>query len=128
MPPKILTCLAKKMEKELNSDKSLQIIRALANGVNPYTGEAYPADSPYQQAETIRALFAAIQALERTKKADDRRHQLPGNAGKAWADDEELRLITAFETGKTIKQLAEEHQRTEGSIRSRLIKHGKIQF
>ena len=116
------------MEKELNSDKSLEIIRALANGVNPYTGEEYPADSPYQQAETIRALFAAIQALERTKKADDRQHQLPVNAGKSWTDEEDLRLITAFETGKTIKQLAEEHQRTEGSIRSRLIKHGKIQF
>ena len=112
----------------MNTDKSLEIIRALANGVDPHTGEEYPADSPYQNPQTIRALFMATQALERTKKADDRQRRLPGNAGKGWADEEDNRLITAFDSGKTTKQLAEEHQRTEGSIRSRLIKHGKIQF
>lgn len=112
----------------MDTHKSLEIIRALADGVDPHTGEKYAVDSPYQHPQTIRALFMAIQALERTKKADDRQRQLPGNAGKAWADEEERRLVTAFESGKTTKQLAEEHQRTEGSIRSRLAKHGKIKL
>jgi hypothetical protein len=112
----------------MNSDKTLEIIRALSNGVDPHTGEEYPADSPYQHPQTIRALFMATQALERIKKTDDRQRRLPGNAGKSWVDEEDQRLVTSFDSGKTTKQLAEEHQRTEGSIRSRLIKHGKIQF
>jgi hypothetical protein len=112
----------------MDTDKSLEIVRALANGVDPHTGEEYAVDSPYQHPQTIRALLTAIQALERTKKSDDRQRRLPGNAGKAWVDEEDRRLVAAFESGKTTKQLAEAHQRTESSIRSRLIKHGKIQL
>ncbi len=111
----------------MDTDKSLEIICALANGVDPNTGEEYAVDSPYQHPRTIRALFMAIQALERAKKADDRQRRLPSNAGKAWVDEEDRRLVAAFDSGKTTKQLAEEYQRTESSIRSRLIKHGKIQ-
>ena len=112
----------------MNIDKALEIICALANGVDPYTGEEFPADSPYQNPQTVRALFMATQALERAKKADDKLRKLPENAGKAWGDEEDHSLIKAFDSGKTTKQLAEEHQRTEGSIRSRLMKHGKISF
>ena len=110
----------------MDTTKSLEIIRALADGVDPHTGEEFSADSPYQHPQTIRALFVATQALERVKKAGDRQQRLPDNAGKAWADEEDHRLVLAFDSGKTVKQLAEEHQRTEGSIRSRLVKHGKI--
>lgn len=112
----------------MDATKSLEIIRLLANGVDPYTGEEYPIDSPYQHPQTIRALFVAIQALERVKKSGDRQRQLPDNAGKAWEDEEDQRLVLAFDSGKSSKQLAEDHQRTEGSIRSRLLKLGKIQF
>ena len=112
----------------MDTDKSLEIIRALANGVDPNTGEEYAVDSPYQHPQTILALFMAIKALERAKKADDRQRRLPSNAGKAWVDEEDRRLVAAFDSGKTTKQLAEEYQRTESSIRSRLIKHGKIQL
>lgn len=112
----------------MDAIKSLEIIRLLANGIDPHTGEEYPVDSPYQHPQTIRALFVAIQALERVKKAGDRQRQLPDNAGKAWEDEEDQRLVSAFDSGKSSKQLAEDHQRTEGSIRSRLLKLGKIQF
>ncbi len=110
----------------MNTDKALEIIRALADGVDPYTGEEYPADSPYQNPQTVRALFMATQALERTKKADDKLRKPPDNAGKSWDDEEDRRLIKAFDSGQTTKQLAEEHQRTEGSIRSRLMKQGRM--
>lgn len=112
----------------MDTDKALEIVCALANGVDPHTGEEYAVDSPYQHPQAIRALFMAIQALERTKKAEDRQRRLPSNTGKAWVDEEDRRLVAAFDSGKTTKQLAEEHQRTEGSIRSRLVKHGKIQL
>ena len=51
----------------MDTDKSLEIIQALANGVDPHTGEEYSADSAYQQAETLQALTIAMQALEHKK-------------------------------------------------------------
>lgn len=111
----------------MDNAESLENIRALANGIDPHTGETFPDDSPYHHPQTIRALYVAMQALERGKKASDRQQKLPENAGKAWLDEEDHRLASAFDTGKPTKQLAEEHQRTEWSIRSRLVKLGKIQ-
>jgi hypothetical protein len=111
----------------MNTEKSLEIIQALANGIDPHTGEVYSADSSYQHPQTVRALFLAIEALERAKKSEERIQRLPGNAGKPLGDEEDQRLVTAFNSGKTCKQLAEEHGRTEASICLRLMKHGKIQ-
>jgi len=112
----------------MDTAESLEIIRALANGVDPHTGEEFSADSPYQHPQTVRALFVAIQELERVKKTSGRKRELPDNAGKPWEDGEDHQLVSAFDSGKTIKQLSEEHKRTKGSIRSRLIKHGKVPF
>jgi hypothetical protein len=110
----------------MDADKSLEIINALTNGVDPHTGEEYSNDSPYQHPQTKEALLTAIQALERTKKAENRQRQLPRNAGKVWEDEEDQRLLIAFDAGSTIWQLAEKHERTEGSISARLAKHGKV--
>lgn len=43
--------------------KVIQIITALADGVNPQTGEVFLDNSPYEHPETIRALFTAISML-----------------------------------------------------------------
>ena len=40
-----------------------QIIDTLSQGIHPVTGEAMPADSPYNAPAVIRALFAVSQAL-----------------------------------------------------------------
>ena len=40
----------------MDEQKALNIVTALANGVNPQTGEVFPGDSPYQSAEIVRAL------------------------------------------------------------------------
>lgn len=44
--------------------KTIQIIHALADGINPQTGEVFPDNSPYKHPETIRALFAALSTLD----------------------------------------------------------------
>jgi len=106
--------------------KALEIIRALADGVDPYTGEVYPANSPYQNPETVRALFTAINALERAQKRQKRKRALPDRAGDSWDDGENSLLIKEFEEGIPINEIASEHKRTEGAIRARLEKLGKI--
>ena len=64
----------------MDASSSIHIIQALANGIDPHTGEIYSADSPYQHPQTVRALFIAMEAMERSKNAEER----PGNAGKPW--------------------------------------------
>lgn len=106
-------------------NKALQIIRTLADGIDPYTGEVYPATSPYQNPETVRALLAAMDALESARKRKERKSLLPNRAGEPWDEDETLRLIKKFEMGVPINQLASEHKRTNGAILSRLAKLGR---
>ena len=106
--------------------RALEIVRALADGTDPYTGEVYPADSPYQNAETVRALFTAIDALEKTERRRKRKRDLPERAGEPWDDEEDSVLIKRFEEDVGVKEIAVEHKRTEGAIRSRLKKLGKV--
>ena len=106
--------------------KALGIIRTLADGIDPYTGEVYFATSPYQNPETVRALFTAINALEIAQKKEKRKRALPDRAGQPWDDEETSRLIKKFEDGVPINELAVEHKRTKGAIVSQLIKLGKV--
>lgn len=107
--------------------RAVEIVSILADGIDPYTGEPLGEGSPYQHADTVRALFLALGALERAERAARRRKELPANAGKPWTEGEEGSLAVGFDAGRTVKQLALEHQRTEGAITSRLVRLGKIQ-
>lgn len=103
--------------------KAIKIVNALAKGVNPRTGAEFSEKSPYRDQRTIRALLMATKVLEQIKKNEDRHL---GNAGTPWKGKEERQLVSAFDAGRKISQLAKEHQRTEGAIRSRLLHLGKV--
>ena len=48
----------------MEEQKALEIVMQLADGVDPKTGSPLPPESPYQEPETIRALFMAVLALK----------------------------------------------------------------
>ncbi len=59
----------------METSETLRILQLLADGIDPATGEVYPAAGPYQRADVVRALHAAIRALEtgvRDKPPTDR--------------------------------------------------------
>ncbi len=107
-------------------EKAISIIKALSEGIDPYTGEQYSPESPYQMPDTVRALHMAVMVLEKHQKTNLRQQDLPRSAGKPWNDDEDKHLIEAYDTGTPIKEISELHDRTVGAIRSRLVKHGRI--
>jgi len=111
----------------MNLMESIRIVGLLANGVNPQTGEVFPVDSPYQNAQSIRALFTALRALERQRATKKRRQSSPLNAGNPWTSDEEQRLVSKFDDGTSIEELASLHGRTPVAISLRLEKLGKIE-
>ena len=110
----------------METDRAIEIIKLLSDGVDPFTGEIFPENSPYQHPDTVRALFKAIDALRKIQSRLARQGNLPGNAGKPWTEGEDNQLINTYDSGKSIKEISEEHKRTEGAIKSRLLKLGKI--
>ncbi|NII83310.1 hypothetical protein [Pedobacter sp. SG908] len=86
----------------------------MAAGTDPITEEVFPADSPYNQPEIIRALFFAINQLEALAQK--------GNQGLPWSEEEDALLTQRFNEGIKITKLAKLHSRTYGTIKARLIK------
>jgi hypothetical protein len=39
----------------MEPDRAIEIVQSLADGVDPYSGKRFASDSPYQQADTVRA-------------------------------------------------------------------------
>lgn len=107
-------------------DAALPIVRALADGVNPVTGEAYPEHSPYAEPRALRALFSAVDLMQREVERERRRERLPANFGKPWTEGEDKALTAEFDAGATPGEIARKHARTQSSIRLRLEKLGKI--
>lgn len=110
----------------MDSAQALSVVRSLANGVDPESGEVFPAESAYQRPQVVRALYEAATALERIERFERRKSQLPQNTGEPWSEDEDRRLLAAFDAGRALQELAAAHERTMGAVRARLLKYGRI--
>ena len=116
--------------------KSLETLQALANGVNPTTGELIPIDSPYNNPEIIRALFACLEQLKTSprrarqtpeeKQADNVSKGLPRNAGMPWTESLKSALQSDFQAGQGPTELAHKYERTVASIMHELKKQGLL--
>lgn len=108
----------------METNETMKIIQALANGTDPVTGEVFPDSSPYNHPKIIRALFQTLKALERSRGREER--ERPGNAGKPWDEKEDRDLIKDFDARIPTKEIAAKHGRTEYAITARLVKLGKL--
>jgi hypothetical protein len=104
--------------------EALQTIRALADGVNPSTGEVFAEGSAYQQPETVRALAKAIEMMETAEKRE--RRTAGPNSFNMWTKDEEDRLCQEFQKHLDFNEMARLHKRSRGAIVARLVKLGKV--
>lgn len=111
------------------------IVKNLAEGVDPNTGEVFAPDSPYNEPRIIRALFTVHDFVRQARKprmsADEKRQEnldlgRPRNYGMPWTDDSRSQVAKGFEDGKTIEELATTHERTQGAIRAELIRQGLL--
>ena len=109
----------------MSPNEAKSIIEALANGVDPETGEVLSAQSVFNP-QVIRALFIAKNALDSLAKREQREKTLPDKAGMAWSKLEDSELLSDFDVGRSIKDIAAKHGRTEGAIAARLIRLGLI--
>lgn len=102
--------------------RAKEIISALAEGVDPTTGEILPEDSVCNKGEIVRALYTVLSCLDEKKP----KKNLPVNAGKPWSTEEDERLLTEYRNGASASDIAKAYGRTKGSITARLVKLGEI--
>jgi hypothetical protein len=110
----------------MDHTEALGVIRSLANGVDPETGEVFPASSAYQRAPVVRALYAAAEALEKAERFERRKRELPAKTGEPWTEDEDRKLLAGFDAGRGLVELAAAHERTQTGVRARLVKYGRL--
>ena len=111
--------------------KAQSVVKNLAEGIDPNTGEVFAPDSPYNEPRIIRALFTVHDFVRQARKprmsAEEKRQEnldlgRPRNYGMPWTDDARSQVAMGFEGGKTIEGLATTHERTQGAIRAELIR------
>lgn len=95
--------------------RAKEIVRILADGIDPITGEILPEDSVYNSPEVIRALFMVLERINEASIDDPLR-----NAGKPWSEIEDEKLRDEFISKIRISDIAKEHGRSYGAIESRL--------
>jgi hypothetical protein len=74
----------------------------------------------------VRALYRAATALEKVEIRERKAAQLPAKTGEPWSEDEDRKLLAAFDAGHALGELAAKHQRTQTGIRARLVKYGRL--
>ena len=100
--------------------RAKEIISALAEGIDPTTGEVLPDNNVCNKGEIVRAFYAVLNHLDEKNP----KKNLPANAGKPWTAEEDAKLIDVFKAGVSKKELCTKLERTSGSISSRLRKLG----
>ena len=110
----------------MQEQRARKILQALVQGVDPTTGAELEAGTVLQRADVLRALLAGVAALEQNSARAHRRAQLPENVGLPWSDDEERTLVSEFQSGDSLSDIAAKHGRTLRAIEARLERLGLI--
>lgn len=103
------------------------VLRALIRGVNPITGEALSDAGPLDEPDVLRALAAAVEALDSRAAIVKRQGPRAQNAGQPWSTEDDQRLVDLFDSGTKVKDLADNFGRTSGAITSRLARLGRLE-
>lgn len=108
----------------MDARDALLMVRPLSEGADPFSGEELPEESPYRHPKILAALSFCLEALARYHREETNTH-FPRRHGVRWDLSEDQELKAQFlEQAVPIWRLAELHERTVGSIRSRLTTLG----
>lgn len=72
--------------------RAKEIVKGLADGVNPLTGEVLPPEDSCNQADVVRALHTILSAL-----SDKPQKAKPENAGKPWTSEDDRILAAMYD-------------------------------
>jgi len=108
----------------MDIQRAKELLKMLADGVNPLTGEVLDYNDSCNQGEIVRALNTAVTELDKLIAKKSRSQ--PDNAGKPWTKEEEDQLVKEYQSGITAIEIAKIHNRSKGAIAARLVRLGLI--
>lgn len=103
--------------------RAKEVISALAEGIDPTTGEVLPDNSVCNKGEVVRALYAILDSLDKKKAAK----RAPENAGKPWSTEDETTLVSLYRSGASTRDICNTFKRTPTGIAARLVRLGIIE-
>jgi hypothetical protein len=92
------------MENPSSTD-AIALLSALAEGIDPFTGEVLPGDHLLQQPQVVRSLFHSINALKQQSSKAKKNSSAPEKAGTAWTKQEDEELIQQFDEKAPITKM-----------------------
>jgi hypothetical protein len=101
-----------------------QIIRHLAEGIDPTTGEVLEGSGPLNSPVVIRALYSLLAETEGKTRRTRSERSMPENFGKPWSEADRTYLQQSYLGGVPEAELAQTLKRTKGGISSELIRLG----
>ena len=102
--------------------RAKEIISALAEGVDPTTGEVLPDNSVCNKGEIVRAFYAVLNHLDVKKP----KKNMPAKAGTPWTKEDEDLLVSLYQSGTPKKDICTSLQRSETGVAARLVHLGVI--
>ncbi len=115
----------------MDLEHAREILAALADGIDPISGEVLPPEDSCNTPEVIRALHTVLGETRITriiKKEGSIERPFFENAGKPWTQEDDETLCTMFDEGSTRAEMSRYMKRTSGAIAARLVRLGKITF
>lgn len=105
----------------------LEFVEGMKIGYNKETGERL--FEKEENPKLVESLEKTVEVLMKEQKRIERKNNRPKRAKEKWTDEEDKELVEVYkkyeddvEFPRLVEKLAEKHQRTEGSIRSRINK------
>ena len=105
------------LEDTMDIGRAKEIISALAEGIDPTTGEVLPDNSICNKGEIVRAFYAVLKHLDDNKPTK----KLPANAGKSWTKADEDLLVHLYRSGAPKREICNILQRSESGVAARLV-------
>lgn len=111
-----------------DADELTAFLEGLARvlGARPQVGATAPVPSTPSSAGDGRPRLRAVDGTGDRDEAVERARERNENAFSSWTQEEERRLVTAFEGGASLADLAREHGRSQRAIEMRLQKLGAL--
>ena len=109
----------------MDINRAKEILKLLAEGIDPVTGEVLPVDNVCNQGEVVRAFFTVLNYLGQNNKSVKKKNY--ENQGKRWDEKEDILLSEMFDSGTSIQELSNYFKRSRGSISARLFHLGLIE-
>ncbi len=120
----------------MDTPQILNIIKSLANGIDPTSGELYALGSPYNHPTITSALFGCLSLVNNPpkktkwtleKRQDDNLQKgYPRNSNTPWTEALKIDLAEQFNAAISTNELAVRFERTHGAILAQLKQQGLI--